>query len=547
MQREAGTEAVQLSAEFGKKECWLDRNMKDKSEEAMKEGVCGSEYFLCLLSDGYFKSAYCIKEMQWAFATRKKIISTYKAGANVGAILREAPETFRAAISGIDSIKLDGSDPDYFEVGIRKIATAAEEARAREVEEQKAEAVADAELASQAGEGGDAGSGAGGVGGPPKPKQEPSTGGYEHGGATKGGRSVQGQAVVTIFYKGGGLAERAAELKRFCVGEGALPDNVTVSDISTDPVANDGMWMMIRAAPGLGNSVSLPVVTVGGPHLTEPRVFLAPNPGSDDVVAALAGDEGMKALDAKKAAREAARQADLAKRDAELAKGLVDIKLAWEGDETELLAHPGSVGGVMGIYKRLSDRKEGGRYVYEKVGDARSKLHFVASHDMWFVGPQPGQACGTANVSDKAEAPDMVVQPWEVIRKGGGGWEPAVPLVARRVEAEVEVTRQKQQKLAERQRRGVVVYGRPQCPLSNAFEQLLKSHGVKYKAVNVDTCDAYWDLEMAAVKSADPSPEGSLLPTIDAGGRGFYGCSPWEHAAMMVALKAAREAAEAAE
>jgi len=72
--------------------------------------------------------------MQWAFAERKKIISTYKAGVNVGAILREAPETFRAAISSIDSIKLDGSDPDYFEVGIRKIAAAAEEAKAREAE-----------------------------------------------------------------------------------------------------------------------------------------------------------------------------------------------------------------------------------------------------------------------------------------------------------------------------------------------------------------------------------------------------------------------------
>ena len=90
---------------------------------------------------------------------------------------------------------------------------------------------------------------------------------------------MQGQAVVTVFYKGEGLAARAAEIKQSCVVEGALPDNVTVSDISTDAVARDGMWMMIQAAPGLGNSVSLPVVTVGGPHLSEPRVFLAPSPG----------------------------------------------------------------------------------------------------------------------------------------------------------------------------------------------------------------------------------------------------------------------------
>ena len=35
--------------------------------------------------------------------------------------------------------------------------------------------------------------------------------------------------------------------------------------------------------------------------------------------------------------------------------------------EAALLAHPGPVGSVMGVYLRLGERDEAGRYVYEKV------------------------------------------------------------------------------------------------------------------------------------------------------------------------------------
>jgi hypothetical protein len=121
VQRECKLEAVMLANEWGKEQCWLDRFMEDKSVAAMEEGVKGSEIFVCILSDGYFDSEYCCNEMRWAFETKKPIISTYRIGVNVGALLNKAPEEFRAQIKAIDSMKLDADDSDYFEVSMKKI------------------------------------------------------------------------------------------------------------------------------------------------------------------------------------------------------------------------------------------------------------------------------------------------------------------------------------------------------------------------------------------------------------------------------------------
>ena len=90
----------------------------------MQDGVRRSEAFVCILSEGYFESEYCCKEMAWAFAANKIVISTYKAGCNVGAILRQAPEALRSLISGIESIQLVVSDPDFFSVSLKKIGDA---------------------------------------------------------------------------------------------------------------------------------------------------------------------------------------------------------------------------------------------------------------------------------------------------------------------------------------------------------------------------------------------------------------------------------------
>ena len=121
VQRECSTEAVMVAAEWGKQHCWLDRYMEDKSVAAMEEGVKGSEAFVCILSEGYFKSEYCCNEMRWALENEKPIVSTYKNGVNVGALLKTAPDDFRDRIKAIDSIPLNADDADFFVVCMSKI------------------------------------------------------------------------------------------------------------------------------------------------------------------------------------------------------------------------------------------------------------------------------------------------------------------------------------------------------------------------------------------------------------------------------------------
>ena len=60
--------------------------------------------------------------MRWAFENEKLIVSTHKNGVNVGALLQKAPDDFRDRIKAIDSIALNASDPDYFDLGMKKIS-----------------------------------------------------------------------------------------------------------------------------------------------------------------------------------------------------------------------------------------------------------------------------------------------------------------------------------------------------------------------------------------------------------------------------------------
>lgn len=131
VQREAATVAVQLAHGLGVERCWLDRHMADKSVQAMHEGVRSSRCFLCIVTPAYFESAYCIKEIQWALANKKPILTLYQSGANIGAILAAAPETvddgdggrvaLRSRLQAIDAIMIDASDAAYFSVGLTKI------------------------------------------------------------------------------------------------------------------------------------------------------------------------------------------------------------------------------------------------------------------------------------------------------------------------------------------------------------------------------------------------------------------------------------------
>jgi hypothetical protein len=262
----------------------------------------------------------------------------------------------------------------------------------------------------------------------------------------------------------------------------------------------------------------------------------------EELKASLAGDGGMAALAAKKEAKAKAHEANKARRAGDLKDGKVDVKLIYTGSKEEMASEGSRVGEVVGIYARVGSATNG-RYVYETKD--KTKLYYVESHRLWFIGPTPGQPSGFANAESEAEAPDLIESAFEVVARGGG-WKPCEKISVVRVNAKEEGERARKEKLEERRKRGVVVWGRLQCPLSNAFEQLLKSHGVSYMQINVDECDAYWAMEAGFVKEADPPPKGSLLPTIDAGGKGFYGKSPWPHSDMMEALEAARTAAAAA-
>lgn len=122
VQRESAAEAIMLATELGRASCWLDRFVEDKSVAAMCEGVKNSDVFCCILSDGYFRSEYCLKEARWAVEAGKPVLSLHKSGTPIGALLRDfAPPDLRSALSQIDSISIIAGDTAYFRVGMQKI------------------------------------------------------------------------------------------------------------------------------------------------------------------------------------------------------------------------------------------------------------------------------------------------------------------------------------------------------------------------------------------------------------------------------------------
>ncbi|KAL1504099.1 hypothetical protein AB1Y20_010509 [Prymnesium parvum] len=120
VQKEADAEALDLSIELGKDDCWLALKMKEKGEEAMKEAVMRSDFFVCILSESYFEREFCIKEMNWALEFQKPIISTYKRGTRIGDVLNKAPPML-SSIKGIDSIEVNRADLEFFAVSLMKI------------------------------------------------------------------------------------------------------------------------------------------------------------------------------------------------------------------------------------------------------------------------------------------------------------------------------------------------------------------------------------------------------------------------------------------
>jgi len=123
VQKDAEAYALELFNALGPEQCWLDVKMPDKSAVGMEEGVRDSEFFLCILSPGYFQSDWCLLELRWAIKYGKGVISTYPRGVNVGPVLLSAPVDV-SAIRNVDSMELN-RDPRFFEINLADIRSRA--------------------------------------------------------------------------------------------------------------------------------------------------------------------------------------------------------------------------------------------------------------------------------------------------------------------------------------------------------------------------------------------------------------------------------------
>merc|ERR1712098_553448 len=76
---------------------WLDVEMQNQSVAAMEEGVRGCKVFVLCLSEKYFESEFCCKELRWANEAGKPIVLVHAEGLNVGAVLRSMPQEFKGS------------------------------------------------------------------------------------------------------------------------------------------------------------------------------------------------------------------------------------------------------------------------------------------------------------------------------------------------------------------------------------------------------------------------------------------------------------------
>ena len=108
---------------------WLDIDMDDKSEAAMKEAVGNSMVVIAVITPAvgdpetaYLKRKYCLQELRWAgeMDTQLQPVVHMADKNNIGEFVAMAPEDLQH-IGGIDFIDLNMTDKDYWNVGLQKI------------------------------------------------------------------------------------------------------------------------------------------------------------------------------------------------------------------------------------------------------------------------------------------------------------------------------------------------------------------------------------------------------------------------------------------
>jgi hypothetical protein len=125
----ATTLATKLWAHLGEEKTWLDVEMDDKSEAAMREGVVNSTVVLAVVTDdagdgnAYFERPFCISELRWAAEAGVFIQPVIAAEdkTKISDFLAKAPEDLRILLGGTDFIDLITSDREYLSVGINKV------------------------------------------------------------------------------------------------------------------------------------------------------------------------------------------------------------------------------------------------------------------------------------------------------------------------------------------------------------------------------------------------------------------------------------------
>ena len=108
--------------------------MKNKNEEAMREGILNARCVIAIITEGptkeknYFKRGFCLKELRWALESNVKIQPVVRVQDKnaIDKLLGGAPDDLKG-LGKIDFIDLNRGDADYFEAGVTKLVESLEE------------------------------------------------------------------------------------------------------------------------------------------------------------------------------------------------------------------------------------------------------------------------------------------------------------------------------------------------------------------------------------------------------------------------------------
>jgi hypothetical protein len=110
------------------KKCWLDVKMKERDEDAMKEGIKLCEIVLIIMSPNYFTRPFCVKELEWAVEFGKPIVVVIDVAlkSEIGNILSRCPadKSYLKGIQGINFNEVFRGNPVFWEASMKQVVEA---------------------------------------------------------------------------------------------------------------------------------------------------------------------------------------------------------------------------------------------------------------------------------------------------------------------------------------------------------------------------------------------------------------------------------------